>query len=85
MKKDWCARKKRRESEDDGEAAIMVDKLQEIDALAISDQDPRDKWVIDSGCSYHITSRPDWFIDFKEITGGHVLLADDRAVLLQGI
>lgn len=85
LKKDCYARKKRMESEDDGEAAIMVDKLQEIDALAISDQSSSDKWVIDSGCSYHMTSRRDWFSDFKEITGGQVLLADDRAVAVQGV
>lgn len=47
VKKDCFARKKRMESEDDGEAAVMVDKLQEVDALAISDQDSRGKWVID--------------------------------------
>ena len=85
MKKDCYARKKRMESEDNDEAAVMVDKLQEIDALAISDQNPRDRWVIDSGCSYHMTSRREWFCEFEEITGGQVLLADDRAVSVQGI
>lgn len=84
-KKDCYARKKKMESEDSGEAAVMVDKLQEIDALAISDQNPRDRWVIDSGCSYHMTSRREWFSEFKELTGGQVLLADDRAVSVQGI
>ena len=84
LKKDCYARKKKMESEDDGKAAVMVDKMQEIDALTISDQDPRDKWVIDSGCSYHITSRREWFSEFTEATGGRVLL-DDRAVTVQGI
>ena len=85
MKKDCFARKKRMESEKDGEAAVMVDKLLEIDALTISDHSPKDNWVIDSGCSYHMTSRKDWFSEFKEVTGGQVLLADDRAVSVQGI
>lgn len=76
--------KEKFESEDDGAAAVMVDKLQEVDALAISDQDPRDKWVIDSGCSYHMTSRREWFVEFLEAYGGQVLLADDRAVSVQG-
>lgn len=53
------------ESEEDGEAAIMMDKLQEIDALAISENSPKENWVIDSGCSYHMTSRRDWFSEFK--------------------
>lgn len=85
MKKDCFARKKRMESEEDGEAAVMVDTLQEINALAISDHGPRDNWVIDSGCSYHMTSRQNWFSEFKEVTGGQVLLSDDMAVYVQGM
>ena len=85
MKKDCFSRKKRMESEGDGEAAVMVDKMLEVDALSISDQYPRDRWVIDSGCSYHMTSRREWFSDFREFTGGQVLLVDDRAVSVQGI
>lgn len=86
IKKDCYARKKRMESgDDDGEAAVMIDELQEVDALAISDQNPREKWVIDSGCSYHMTSRREWFVEFSEVAGGQVLLADDRAVSVQGI
>ena len=84
VKKDCYARKRKMENEDDGEAAVMVDKMQEIDALTISDQDPRENWVIDSGCSYHMTSRREWFCEFIEATGGRVLLADDRAVTVQG-
>lgn len=84
-KKNCFARKRKMENEEDGEAAVMVDKLQEVDALAVTDQDSRDKWVIDSGCSYHMTSRREWFVEFSEVAGGQVLLADDRSVSVQGI
>ena len=57
------------ESEDNGEAAVMVDKLQEVDASTISEQDPRERWIIDSGCSYHMTSRREWFTEFSEAAG----------------
>ena len=77
VKSDCFARKRKMENEEDGEAVVMVDKLLEVDALAVTDQDPRDKWVIDSGCSYHMTSR--------RVAGGQVLLAYDRAVSVQGI
>lgn len=63
----------------------MVDKLHEVDALTISEQDPRERWIIDSWCSYHMTSRREWFTEFSETAGGTVLLADDRAVTVQGI
>ena len=32
-----------------------------------------------------MTSRREWFTEFSETTGGIVLLADDRAVTVQGI
>lgn len=80
VKKDWFARKKRMKSEAHGEAAIMVDKIQEIEALSISKTSPKDRWIIDSGCSYHMTSRRDWFESFTDLTNGQVLLADDRSV-----
>ncbi|CAA7038048.1 unnamed protein product [Microthlaspi erraticum] len=85
VKKDCYARKRRMESEHNGEAAVMVDTLHEIDALTISDQDPKDRWIIDSGCSYHMTSRRDWFEDYEDVTGGQVMLADDRTVRVEGI
>ena len=85
VKKDCFARKRKMESEDDGEVAVMVDKLLEVDSLSITDQDPRDKWVIDSGCSYHMTSTREWFIEFSEVTGGQVLLADDRESQCKGL
>ena len=54
------------ESEDNGEAVVMVDKLHEVDALTISEQDPRERWIIDSRCSNHMTSRREWFTEFSE-------------------
>lgn len=82
MKRDCFDRKKKMENEDHCEAAVMVEKLQEIEALTISDKNPKDWWVIDSRCSYHMTSRRKWFHTFKEITGGQVLLADDRIIMV---
>lgn len=60
--------------------AIMVDKIQEIKALSISKSSPKDRWIIDSECSYHMTLRRVWFESFTDITNGEVLLADDRIV-----
>nr|GEU94014.1 retrovirus-related Pol polyprotein from transposon TNT 1-94 [Tanacetum cinerariifolium] len=35
-------------------------------------------WIIDSGCSYHMTPRLDIFFDFLECDGGSVQLGDNR-------
>ena len=78
-KADCYARKKRQEGEDNAEAAVV------IDALMASDSWHQERWVIDSGCSYHMTSRRDWFDTFEEVSSGQVKLGDDFTVDVQGV
>lgn len=85
MRKDCYSRKKKFDREDQGEAAVIVEKLQYSDALAVSDLNPRDNWVIDSGCTYHMTSRRDWFDTFNELDGNQILVGDNHTVEAKGI
>ncbi|GJX92586.1 retrotransposon protein, putative, ty1-copia subclass [Tanacetum coccineum] len=41
--------------------------------------------IMDSGCSYHMTSRLDILFDFLECDGGSVLLGDNRECKIRGI
>lgn len=43
--------------EEQGEAAVITKQLQYSDALNVSDQNPRNNWVIDSWRTYHMASR----------------------------
>ena len=85
MRKDCFSRKKKFDREDQGEAAVIVDKLHYSNALAVSDLNPRDNWVIDSGCTYHMTSMRDWFDTFSELDGNQILLGDNHTVEAKGI
>ncbi|GJW12409.1 hypothetical protein Tco_1578236 [Tanacetum coccineum] len=42
-------------------------------------------WIMDSGCSYHITPKLDIFFDFLECDGGSVLLGDNRECKIRGL
>ncbi|GJZ18873.1 retrovirus-related pol polyprotein from transposon TNT 1-94 [Tanacetum coccineum] len=42
-------------------------------------------WIMDSGCSYHMTPRLDIFFDFLECDGGNVLLGDNIDCKIIGI
>ncbi|GKC82213.1 retrovirus-related pol polyprotein from transposon TNT 1-94, partial [Tanacetum coccineum] len=42
-------------------------------------------WIMDSGCSYHMTPRLDIFFDFLECDGGSVQLGDNRECKIRGI
>ena len=37
--------------------------------LTASEKDPKSVWVMDSGCTFHITPNRDALFDFKEFEG----------------
>ncbi|KAL5540237.1 hypothetical protein UlMin_044477 [Ulmus minor] len=52
-----------------GRKTISDDGYETADVLVASTSHS-DKWIMDSGCSYHMTSNGGWFEDYKEINGG---------------
>ena len=44
-----------------------------------------DKWILDSGCSYHMCPNKHWFSSFEELDGGVVLMGNDNACQTKGI
>nr|GEZ77098.1 zinc finger, CCHC-type [Tanacetum cinerariifolium] len=42
-------------------------------------------WIMDSGCSYHMTPKLDILFDFLECDGGSVQLGDNREYKIRGI
>lgn len=43
------------------------------------------RWILDSGCSYHMCPNRQWFSSFEEIEGGVVLMGNDNACRTRGI
>lgn len=84
VKKDCFAKKRKLESEGPGEAGVIIEKLEVSEALNIGDRLVKDMWVLDSGCTSHMSSRRDWFSDFEENDGTTILLGDDHTVKSQG-
>ena len=61
-----------------GEAAIAEnDDGYESANVLVSSTSHSDKWIMDSGCSSHMTSNDGWFEDYKKIDGGQVLLGNN--------
>ncbi|AAF19226.1 Highly similar to Ta1-3 polyprotein [Arabidopsis thaliana] len=84
VKKDCYSRKKKMESEGQGEAGVITEKLVFSEALSVNEQMVKDLWILDSGCTSHMTSRRDWFISFQEKGNTTILLGDDHSVESQG-
>ena len=43
----------------------------------VSHRDIQDGWIMDSGCTYHMTPNQDFLINFQKSDGGKVLLGDN--------
>ena len=44
-----------------------------------------DEWVLDTGCSFHMTPRRDLFREFKELRSGYVKMGNDTCSQVMGI
>lgn len=38
----------------------------------------REVWILDSGCSFHMSPHRQWFLDFKDMDSGKVLLGNNQ-------
>ncbi|KAM2825409.1 hypothetical protein COP1_035211 [Malus domestica] len=43
------------------------------------------KWVLDTGCTHHMTPHKDWFSSLKEFDGGVMFMGDDNPCTIKGI
>ena len=57
----------------------------DADALVVSSLETEDSWVIDSGFSYHMCPRIEYFEILKMVQGGIVRLGDNKACKVHGI
>lgn len=44
-----------------------------------------EEWILDTGCSFHMTSRKDLFINFEEQHSGKVRMANNSHTEVRGI
>lgn len=42
------------------------------ESLSSTDVHLEDEWIMDTGCSYHMTHKREWFEDLNEEVGGSV-------------
>ena len=44
-----------------------------------------DVWIVDSGATWHMTPRQDWFCTYEPISEGSVFMGNDHALEIAGI
>ena len=53
--------------------------------LTVSGSCSGNSWILDSGCSYHMSPNRDWFSTYQSIDGGVVLMGNDVSCKVVGI
>lgn len=43
------------------------------------------EWILDSGCTFHMTFMRPWLEDFRDLDGGEVVMGNDAACKVKGI
>ncbi|GKV16510.1 hypothetical protein SLEP1_g27143 [Rubroshorea leprosula] len=77
-------KKKVSEDKSDDQAAGLVIRDDGDCVLSVSTNSSGEEWILDSGCSFHVCPRRDWFETYKPATGT-VVLGDDTALPIVGI
>ena len=82
----WELKKKKKE-EDNGNSSAVVDDpySRDGDVCCVSLDRDTQEWILDTGCTYHMCPKREWFIDYKETNGGKVLMGNDHQCNVIGI
>jgi len=83
-------RKQTDEKQADSSKSVNVVQNEESDAsdgdmLFVSTTQISDVWILDSGCSCHITPNREWFMTYRSANSSCVYLGDDRCCNIVGI
>ena len=53
--------------------------LDNAEVLIVSTIQSNNEWIMDSGCTYHMTPRKEFFFNFRPLDGGKVLMGNDQS------
>lgn len=75
---------RKKEQTENGDISVASYGYDSSDVLVASNGDSGQEWVVDSGCSFHMTPNKHWIKYFKDSEGGMVLLGNIKACNVKG-
>ena len=89
FKRDCLERKNKQHKEqrsENGDAAVVEEEgYESAGVLIASDVDQEGKWVLDSGCSFHMCPFKHQFSEYQEYDGGRVMMGNNAICRVIGI
>lgn len=87
----WKERNKKNGSSEKGETSNVVGQVVDAAGLNVEEESnavcegQEDEWIMDTGCSFHMTPRRDWFVEFDNSKTGRVKMANHTHSEIKGI
>ncbi|KAH9782190.1 Integrase catalytic domain-containing protein [Citrus sinensis] len=85
FKKD-CPEKKQKRKDQNGDAAIVADEGYESARVCVATNEvQKGKWILDSGCTFHMSPEKSYFSDYHEYDGGRVMMRNNAVCKVTGM
>ncbi|XP_031260601.1 uncharacterized protein LOC116118767 [Pistacia vera] len=85
--RDCPKRKNKKKSEKDsegGSAGLASEGYESSEVLVISEGKTSEEWMLDSGCTYHMTPNREWFSSFQPLDGEKVMMGNNVVCHIKG-
>ncbi|KAG8476956.1 hypothetical protein CXB51_030500 [Gossypium anomalum] len=81
-----AANQKGKQSENSGEADVVEDYSDgELLVASVNDSKVSEEWILDSGCTFHLSPNQDWFTTYETVSEGVVLMGNNVSCKITGV
>ncbi|KAG8501441.1 hypothetical protein CXB51_003771 [Gossypium anomalum] len=81
-----AANQKGKQPENSGEADVVEDYSDgELLVASVNDSKVSEEWILDSGCTFHMSPNRDWFITYETVSEGVVLMGNNASCKIAGV
>ncbi|KAG8499425.1 hypothetical protein CXB51_005933 [Gossypium anomalum] len=81
-----AANQKEKQPKNSGEADIVEDYSDgEILVASVNDSKVNKEWILDSGCTFHMSPNRDWFTTYETVSEGVVLMGNNASCKIAGV
>ncbi|KAG8489132.1 hypothetical protein CXB51_017197 [Gossypium anomalum] len=81
-----AANQKGKQPESFGEADVVEDYSDgELLAASANNSKVSEEWILDSGCTFHMSSNRDWFTTYETVSEGVVLMGNNASCKIAGV
>ncbi|KAG8479428.1 hypothetical protein CXB51_029898 [Gossypium anomalum] len=81
-----AANQKGKQPENSGEADVVEDYSDgELLVASVNDSKVSEEWILDSGCTFHMSPNRDWFTTYEIVSEGVVLMGNNASCKIAGV